>query len=235
MKDRLLSARALLLVLIFILLPMPVPSATLEIDREKSVFAVVTGKAGLAAGLAHQHLVVAVGYAASIQHDGTAPETTAFEIDVSTASFNVDDPELGTTLFPRLVELAVIEEPFAELDEKKRGKIRKSMLSRSQLDSENHPTIRASISSIEPADRQDGSTAPDSEYLVNLSLTIKDRTVIGPVAATYDWSDSRLVAEATGTFLFTDFGIRPYSAALGTIKVRNEFQVYVYLEATALP
>ena len=52
-----------------------------------------------------------------------------------------------------------------------------------------------------------------------------------PVAASYRWSGDRITGEALGRFHFTDFGIKPYSAGLGTVKVADEFQVYVHLEA----
>lgn len=50
-------------------------------------------------------------------------------------------------------------------------------------------------------------------------------------AARHEWVDGVLTVEATGAFLFTDFGIEPYSAFLGLVKVADPFHLYLRLVA----
>ena len=111
-----------------------------SVDQEASVFAVVTHKEGLAAGLAHEHFVVAKGLEADLRPGGlfsSEDETpAAATIELPVERLQVDDPVLASAWQERLLELRLIAEPFAELSDKDRRKIRRSMLGKKQLDSE---------------------------------------------------------------------------------------------------
>lgn len=209
------------------------PAATeeLEVDREASVLAVVTGKAGLASGLVHQHLVVGRGYSARLDHDPAVPEATRFELEVRTAELTVDEQALWEAWHPRLAELSPPIKSVTRLGPKKRAKVRRSMLATGQLDVENHPAIRAEVMSIRKAEGGENGELDPADYIVELALTIKGETVTRPMAATYSWTGERLSVECAGTFRFTDFGIEPYSTALGAFKVRDGFRVFLHLEA----
>lgn len=208
-------------------------NAEWTIDHEASVFAVVTHKEGLAAGLAHEHLVVADGFDFLMQPGGlfTPEDDTpgSAEIELSVDRLQVDDPALASAWQERLLELDLIAEPFAELSEKDRRKIRKSMLGKKQLDAESHPTIRASLQEIR---RVEDSQEP-SRYVGTLSLTVRGDTASRDMEFELDvGDDGRLRAELTASFAFSDFGIEPYSAMLGAIRVADSFDVFVVLVAS---
>lgn len=205
---------------------------TWTIDHNASIFAVVTHKEGLAAGLAHEHFIVAAEYEATLRESAGRPES--FTIEFATADLLVDDPSQASAWQGPLLELELIGEAFAELSEKDRGKIRKSMLSKKQLDAEAFPEIRATLSEIRP-----GETGG---YVGRLSLTVKGKSASRDIE--FDWpaasassvSDQSGAAsrrvEVTTTFDFTDFGIEPYSAMLGSIRVADTFHVLAVLVAT---
>lgn len=199
------------------------------VDRD-SVFAVVTHKAGLFSGKAHNHLVAAGAFAARLEARADAAEATVFELELAAADLVVDAPELQQAWYPRLAALGILDEPFAEVPEKDREKIRESMLGKKQLDAERFPRIRARITGV----AEESSTLGETEmpYRVTLAFEVHGETVERPVAARASWDDAgALHVEAAGVFRFTDFGIEPFSAFLGAVKNTDDFHVYVNLRA----
>lgn len=196
-----------------------------EIDRDASVFAVVTGKAGLAKGLAHEHLVTAHGYQVELAFDGAEPADVRFSFETETASLVIDDADEKAALGEALREAGVTTEPFAAVSPKDQAKIRASMLAADQLDSVKHPKITATLSGLAPV-----GNAP-SPVQGELALTVVGKTVTKPIRADWEEKDGTLTLHAHGTFRFTDFGIEPYSAGLGTVRVADGFHVWVRLVA----
>lgn len=202
------------------------------VDPEASVFAVVTHKEGLAAGLAHEHLVVASDFDVAIRPGGLWVDDDdsagSAKIDLPVDQLQVDDPALASAWQERLLELKLIAEPFAELSDKDRQKIRKSMLGTTQLDAGSHPTIQASLIEIRPL----GDAEDPPRYGGRLSLTVRGETVSRGVKFRLQvGEDGRLRAELTESFNFSDFGIEPYKAMFGAIRVADSFDVFVVLEA----
>lgn len=198
---------------------------------EESVFAIVTHKAGLFSGQAHDHFVAAGSYAARLAASRAAVDRTVFEIELAAADLVVDSPELQKTWYPRLEALGILDEPFGEVTEKDRGKIREAMLGKKQLDAQRFPRLRARVAGVV----EETSTLGEAEmtHRVTLAFEVHGETVERPVAARASWDDDgALHVEAAGVFRFTDFGIEPYSAFLGAVKNADEFHVYVNLKAT---
>lgn len=207
----------------------PAAAAAYRIDSGESLFAVVTRKAGFAAGLAHDHLIAAADYEVRLEFDPQAPESTSFRLETRVEALRPDEPELRRRAEPRLIELGVLDEPFAEVSAGQRRKIRRAMLGDGQLDAAGHPMIRASVAGVEAVE-----TVPGFGYRVPLELEVRGVRVTSPVAARYERdADGRLTVEAFGSFRFSDFGIKPYSAMLGAVRNRDEFWIYVRLCATA--
>lgn len=201
-------------------------AAAWDLDRKASVFAVVTHKEGLAAGLAHEHFVVANDYEATIDVAGLFSDdvesAARFEFEVAVNDLRVDDPEQSARWQERLLQLELLGKPFAELSEKDRKKIRKSMLGKKQLNAALHPQISARLEEI----RSDG----DGSYFGTLHLTVADHSVSKEISFVLDGTERGVLrAEVTATFDFTDFGIKPYSAMLGSIRVANTFHIFVVL------
>ncbi len=202
-----------------------------EIVTEDSIFAVITHKGGFASGVAHNHLITATGYQADLSFDAEAPRATRFEIELASEQLKVDPWDLEQKWYPRFEELELLDEPFSEVSDKDRSKIRKSMLSKGQLDAAASPRITAKVTAV----REQATTLGDVAfpYAADLELEIRGKTVKKPVAARYQLDGETLTIEAVGAFLFTDFGIKPYSALLGAVKNEDEFHVYVSLRALA--
>jgi len=195
-----------------------------------SIFAVVTHKAGLFSGRAHNHLVAAGAYAARLEAS-PSEAGAVFEIELAAADLVVDAPELQQAWYPRLAALGILDEPFAEVPDKDREKIRESMLGKKQLDAERFPKIRARVTAVAEEPSTLGEVA--MPYRVTLAFEVHGVSVERPVAARAEWDDAgALHVEAAGVFHFTDFGIEPFSAFLGAVKNTDEFHVYVSLRAT---
>lgn len=200
-----------------------------EIDASRSVFAVVTHKGGLAAGQAHNHLVVADGSKAELSFDPKAPLDAAFALEVAVTDLVVDDSEKQKTWYPRLEELGILDEPFGDVSEKDRAKIRKAMLSDKQLDAKAFPKIKARVTKVaEEPSTVGGVKMP---YAVTLEIEVHGKKAEKQVAARFEKADGVLTIEAAGSFQFSDFGIKPYSAALGMVKNQDEFHVFLHLQA----
>ena len=205
-------------------------AAEVEIDRERSIFAVVTHKAGLASGLAHDHLIAAAGYQAHLDFDPTAPLRASFELDLAGDGLEVDRPELQRAWYYRLEALAILDEPFGEVSDKDRAKIREAMLSKRQLDAARFPRLSARLAGIEERASTLGEVS--FPYALTLALEVHGKTVERPVAARYELDGDELLVEAAGAFRFTDFGIKPYSAALGMVRNADEFHVFLHLRGS---
>lgn len=230
-----MSSKAASLVLLAWLLP-AVSAAEWTVDRDASLFAVVTHKEGVAAGLAHEHFVVATDFQAVLQEGGLFEEGSdapaSFRLEVAADSLKVDDPSLASRWQQPLLDRELIGEPFAELSDKDRRKIRSSMLGRTQLDAESHPTIRAELSEIRSAE--------EGSYTGTLSLTVRGETAsreiefgleVDPEAPSEGRKTWR--AEVSASFEFGEFGIEPYSAMLGAIRVSKTFHVFAVVVATS--
>lgn len=205
---------------------------THRVAEDGSTFAVVTHKAGLGKGLAHNHLVVASAYDANVRFDPAAPMRTSLEFSTATSDLVADDAELRAAWYPRLEQLSILDQPFGSLSDKNREKIRRSMLAAGQLDAEGHPRIEAKIAGI----RKEPARHGDTEFacVADLTLVVRGTSVTRPVAARHFEEDGRTIIEAFGIFHFTDFGIKPYSAFLGAVRNRDDFHVYTRLTLVPL-
>lgn len=217
--------------LLAMLLPGPARAGDVAVAPE-SVFAVVTMKGGAAAGLAHNHFMAATKPEVKLTFDPASPATSTFDITLAVADLKVDPFDLEKAHYPRLEKLGILKEPFAEVPEKDRGKIRDSMIDEGQLNAAKFPKIKARIASVAEKPMKQGDTT--YPYTVTLALEVVGKRVEKPVGARYEVKGETLEVEAIGAFKFTDFGIKPYSAFLGAVKVLDDFYVYVNLKG-ALP
>lgn len=203
--------------------------APYRILGDQSVFAVVTHKAGLVSAFAHNHLVTASNYDARIDFDRSAPLATSFDIQFAVDDLVIDGDDMRQRWYPRLEALGVLDDPFHDVSDDDRESIRQSALDQKQLDARRFPMISARITSItiDPANVEER----ELPYEVNVALEAHGRTVEKPLWARFELTAELLRIEAVGTFRFTDFGIKPYSALLGTVKNKDEFHVYVAILA----
>lgn len=211
---------------------LPTDGAEIVVDAEESLFAVVTHKGGVAAGQAHNHLVTAGDYRVALDFAPLNPLEASFELELAAEDLIVDRWDLEQAWYQRFVELGVLDEPWSELSEKTRSKIRGAMLGRKQLDAAKFPKIAARVTAIREKSTTVGEVSFDHE--VTLALEMHGRIVEKAVSARYEADHGEIVVEAVGAFLFSDFGIKPYSAALGLVKNLDMFHVYLSLRGEIL-
>ncbi|MGI9628911.1 MAG: YceI family protein, partial [Longimicrobiales bacterium] len=199
--------------------------------EEGSIFAVVTHKSGLASGLAHNHFVVADRFLAEFAFDEADPTNSTLRFSTLTEDLVIDDPELQAAWIDRIRALGLVDE-FGDLDEGNRAKVRAQMLHEDQLDPENYSVIGAQVTSIAASTTEIGEVQFD--LMATVDVTIHGTTVTREVPVRYERSGEALAIEGVGRFQFEEFGIKPYSAFLGTVKVQNDFEIYLNLKTTVV-
>jgi polyisoprenoid-binding protein YceI len=175
-------------------------SRTYTIVPSESSFWVFAGKAGLFSALAHDHEIGVKSFSGKVTIPQAGASGGSLEMDIDAKS------------------LAVLDKKVSEEDRKK---IFDSMHNE-VIESAKHPKI--TFRSVSVSDVK--QTGADSySFTLNGDLTLHGVTkrVAIPVNATITPQQLR----ATGRYPLkqTDYGIKPYSAAGGTIKVKNEVVV----------
>jgi YceI-like protein len=203
------------------------PAVPAAPSPDEPLLAVITHKAGAAARMAHDHLVVARDARVETSFSSKKAEAARISVEFPVASLAVDDPKLQKLWYPRIHELGVLEEPFKEASEGDRAKIRASMLSDEQLDAAHHAAVSGKVVSVREERASIGAVA--FTHVAKVALTIRGRTVERDFPARWEERDGAPVLEALGTLRFTEFGIEPYSAFLGAVRNQDEFHVYVRL------
>jgi polyisoprenoid-binding protein YceI len=185
---------------------------TYEIVSSESSFWVSAGKAGLLSGLAHDHEIGVKSFSGRV----VVPETGA-SAGASGGSLDLDVDAKS---------LVVLDKKPSEEDKKKIF----TAMHNEVLESAKYQKIifkSVSVSEVK-------QTGNDSySFVVNGDLTLHGVTkrIAIPVAATITAQQLR----ATGKYTLkqNDYGIKPYSAAGGTIKVKNEVIVNFNIVAKA--
>jgi polyisoprenoid-binding protein YceI len=181
---------------------------TYTIVPSESSFWVFVGKAGLFSALAHDHEIGVKSFSGKVVVPAAGAGGGSLEMEVDAPS------------------LAVLDKKPSEEDKKK---IFNSMHNE-VLESAKYQKITFKSASVSDV-KQTGNDA--YSFVVNGDLTLHGVTkrIAVPVAATVTPQDLR----ATGKYTLkqTDFGIKPYSAAGGTIKVKNEVVINFNIVAKA--
>lgn len=201
------------------------------IDAGRSVFAVLTHKAGIASGLAHDHLIVATAPAVALAFDGERPETTKFTFVVAVDALDVDAPVARAAWKGRLRDLGLLAGDLPPVPEADRRKVRAAMLGASQLDGQKFPEIRAEVLGFEGAAAK--AAGDESAGFLTVRLTIRGRTLERRVQATWSARAGILEAEAFAELRWRDFGIEPYSTMLGAIRNDDLLHLFVHIVARA--
>ncbi|MDX2040727.1 MAG: YceI family protein [Acidobacteriota bacterium] len=181
-------------------------SRTYTIVPGESSFWVFVPKTGLLSGLAHDHEIGVKSFSGKIVVPESGTGGGSLELNVDAAS------------------LEVLDKKPSEADKKK---IYNSMHNE-VLESAKHPKITFKSVSVDDLK----STGGDSYgFALSGDLTLHGVTkrITVPVSLTINAKELRAVGKYT--LRQTDFGIKPYSAAGGTIKVKNEITVHFNIVA----
>jgi polyisoprenoid-binding protein YceI len=181
---------------------------TYTIVPSESAFQVFVGKSGLFSAFAHDHDIGVKSYGGRVVVPEAGASGGSLELEVDATSLEVLD---------------------AKTSEEDKKKIFNSMHNE-VLESSKHPKITFKSVSVSDV-KQTG--ADTYSLVVNGDLTLRGVTkrIAVPVAATI--TPQQLRATGKYTLKQTDFGIKPYSAAGGTIKVKNEVVVNFSIAAKA--
>ncbi len=183
-------------------------SHTYTIVTGESSFWVFVPKAGLLSGFAHDHQIGIKSFSGKI----VVPESGA---GGGSLELNVD-----------ATSLVVLDTKPSEEDKKK---IQNSMHSE-VLESTKYSKVTFKSASVSDLKQTGGE---NYSFTLNGDLTLHGVTkrIAMPVSLTINAKQLR--AEGKYTLRQTDFGIKPYSAAGGTVKVKNEITVNFNIVAKA--
>jgi len=157
-------------------------------------------------GFAHDHVVRATTWAGTLQFRVGDASDCFVDIDVETAGLNNDEPNMRA-------EVGL----DGTLSESDRQTVRGHMLGEDQLAAEGFATISFTSTACRGDVDGNGTLSVDGD------LTIRDvtRPVTWSVTYRVD-SDGRLFAQGNLTVAQTEFGITPYSAFFGAVRVADD-------------
>jgi polyisoprenoid-binding protein YceI len=176
------------------------------IDNERSWLRVLVYRAGLMSALGHNHVIASHAISGSIAYSDQLTDTVV-EMLVAVESLVVDDAAL------RLLEG---EEFAGRISEKDVKRTRKNMLGHKLLDAANHPIIQ--VRSTDIRGELDSLT-------VTADVTIAGRTNPIIFSAHASLSGNQVTVSGDARISHKDLGLKPFSAAFGTLKVRQDMLV----------
>jgi polyisoprenoid-binding protein YceI len=181
-------------------------AAIYEIDPQASALHILVYRGGTFAKLGHNHVVSSKSLTGRVwMHRQLA--RSGFEIAFPVAELIVDDPDAR--------RVAGDEFP-PEIPEADKQGTRKNMLRAEVLDAESHPRVELKSVKVEGA-----LPAPQVTARITIKQAARDVVVPLNVRVTGD----RL--SATGEFALqqTDFGMKPFSVAMGALEVKDRLDV----------
>lgn len=196
--------------------PAPPPSeegATIyEIDPAASVLHIHVFRGGTFARLGHNHVVSSKSVTGRVWMRQQLSKS-GFELSFPVEDLIVDDPEARRAAgddFPP-------EIPAADQEG-----TRKNMLRKEVLDAENYPKV-----TVKSAALAGSIQAPN----ITASITIKDTTREVVIPARLTVSGTKLTASGEFNIKQTDFGMKPFSVALGALEVQDQLRIRFDLTA----
>jgi polyisoprenoid-binding protein YceI len=184
-----------------------------EIDPQASELSILVYRGGTLSRLGHNHVMTSKSLAGRVWLQQQFAKS-GFELSFPVANLIVDDPQArraaGSDFPPEI--------PQADKDG-----TRKNMLRPDVLDAEHYPRVEVRSVKVEGTLQAPQLTA---------RITIKDasRDIAIPAAIAVD--GSRLTASGEFDILQTDFGMKPFSVALGALEVQDRLHLRFKLVAT---
>jgi polyisoprenoid-binding protein YceI len=202
------------LVLAVCIVPTRVNAAEYVVDPARSELVVYLSRAGLAKAFAGDHVVRATQYAGGATVNSEDLMASSLWIEVDVESMVADEPGVRKKYG--------LQTP---VDEDIRTKIHQAIESNRQMDVKRFPKITFESTSI--------TMERGTYWRVTGDLTIHGVTRTVSFVTTIYEAPPNLFGYGMLSFKQSDFGITPYSTALGT--VRNEDEVTLYLEILLTP
>lgn len=196
--------------------------APYEVDTARSEIAVVVFKGGAASMLAHDHVVRAARWQATLDVS-VDPVALAADVRVDATGLEIDEPDARAR--------HGLDGALSDAD---RAQVRATMLGAGQLDVARYPEIRFTAAEIRftAADaRGAAGAAGDGDFRLAGELHLHGRTkrVSLPLAIARD--GDAFTARGRVRVKQSDFGITPYSAFLGAVRTQDEVEIVFTLVA----
>ena len=184
-------------------------SATSSADTSLLYVLVWRDPSAIGGSLAHDHVVRALDWAGTFDFQVGDLSQCAFDVDVVASALDNDEPALRDDVG--------LDSEICASD---RESVRQTMLGSEQLDVANFPLISFTSTACR------GDTDGRGDLQVDGDLTIHGETRPVTWAVSYE-VDADGTAFATGALsvLQSDFGIEPYSAFFGAVKVDDEIDL----------
>jgi polyisoprenoid-binding protein YceI len=183
----------------------------LRIEPAQSEVVIKVFKEGVGKGLAHDHVVVAQDVTGTVSGDPQSPETMKVSVMVKTASLLADDPSVRRRYGQQ-----------AQLKESDRKSVNETMMSERQLDADRYPTISFVSTRVRRA---------EGGYIVTGQLNLHGQTREVSLPLKLEQRAGAVVADGTFKLRTTEYGIKPYSAALGTIRNGDQLELLFHITA----
>ncbi len=172
----------------------------LSIDGPASKLTVKVWKDGLLSGFGHDHVIEARRLEGAIAWDAARPERGHVRFEVTAASLEVVDP-------------GVDEDDLADIKEN---------MDEDVLEVADHPRILFRSTKVASAAAEPGDAPGLRRLVVTGDLELHGVTRSMKIAVTVlPGEDGDLTVAGAVKLRQTDFGIEPYSAFLGTVKVKD--------------
>ena len=187
---------------------------TLEyrVDAEATQLWLYVGADGPLARLGHHHVIISHGLRGTIWWHSQL-ERSGCELQITVDEFVVDDPK----------ERAAAGPEFSKpIDDDARLGTREHMLGERQLDAVRTPYVSLRCHHI--------SSTPGG-LILRLKVTLRGHESEMLVPLTLERTEKTLQASGAFSFKQTDFGLEPYSALLGALRVQDEIRARVHLVA----
>jgi hypothetical protein len=196
---------------------------TLPIDSVHTSLAIVTGKEGIASGLAHRHIIVARGVVGQVKIMGgkdlaaSQVKAAVADLEFSVDQMVVDSEVESSSIVPVLVAAGAWDQSHDKVEPSNSAKVRENMLAQEQLDGKKFPKIsgHGTLSQCQVV------SADAAQCSLSLTLTIKGVAIKRDIQAQLTGTGGQLEARFSLPMKFSDFGMKPYSAMLGAIRVSD--------------
>jgi polyisoprenoid-binding protein YceI len=198
--------------------PAPAPAAsapkTYKLDGGSTLI-VRTWKDGAAASLAHDHAIRATEFSGEATYDPAAPEATKLQVTAQVASMIVDEDK------DRAYVGIPTDKPVPEKD---RRSVDDTLKGAECLEAKKFPTVAFKSTKLEKS--------ADGKLTLHGDLTLHGVTKGVKMPITIEEKDGKVVGTGSFKLKTSDYGIKPYSAFLGAVKVKDEVQLHLKLVGT---
>ncbi|NIO08941.1 MAG: hypothetical protein GTO40_13370 [Deltaproteobacteria bacterium] len=184
----------------------------LDPDKSRLYVQVFKDTSTLAAGLAHDHVVLATGWQGQVFVDPQNLSVCEIKVTVPVSGLQPDSREMRTLVGYKTM-----------ISESRQETVGKHMRAKKQLDAKNFPEITF---------RSQSCSGTKKALQVNGKLTIRGKDKLISVPLEVFQSGNTIRVKGTFTAQHSDFGFKPYSAFFGAVKNRQDIRFVINVVGT---